>query len=98
MKAYAVFTEHNDWEGETWNFYLEITQNGQAKELEKLEKLIKKDEEEIYEVGKTLISEQEVDILVKNAREGYMMSDTKLDEWKCPDKLEDLYKGGIINV
>lgn len=60
MKTYVKFTEHNDWEGETWHFYIPI--QGNELTLDRIGELINGNE--FYELKrKKEYTEQEVDFL-----------------------------------
>jgi len=98
MKSFIRFTENNDWEGESWNFYIPV--EGNEIEIERLRDLINtQDDEMCFEMNEdTFLTEEEVDILVDNATHGYFPSDNKLDEIRCPEDLEGLYKGGLLSI
>lgn len=70
---YAKFTEVNDWEGETWHFWLPIEGNEDA--LDALHSVLDTDE---YELDLTPVPEFEVDVLVKHTDTGYMAYHNKL--------------------
>lgn len=74
---FVKFTEHNDHEGENWNFWLQL--DGNEKELNKLSDfLTKNDLEEQYDLDMTPVDEHEVDILVKHTDSGYMYYENKV--------------------
>lgn len=74
---FVKFTENNDWEGESWNFWLQLDDN--EEEIEKLNQfLTKNDVGEAYELDMTPVSEEEVDTLVKHSRSGYMTYENKV--------------------
>jgi len=79
-REFYQIIEHNDWEGETWKFYL--VKDGNEKFITKLKKAIKKHDEygEVMEIGDELVPEFDVDILVKYAESKYMMSHNKVDK------------------
>jgi len=82
-KKYATFIEHNEWEGETWRFYIPI--KGNVHELKALEKWINNLEDRSYELDWDPIPEKEVDILVKHSDIGYGADHNKLNgklNWK----------------
>lgn len=104
MNTFVRFTEDNDWEGERWDFWLQLT--GNETELARFAALLKDTEaEETYELPYQLYledieSEAVVDKLVEYAMPGYMDSANKIvGKFTCPDTLgfdvDDLYKGGI---
>jgi hypothetical protein len=99
---FVPFTEENDWEGETWTFWLQL--DGNEDELVRLNELTH--ESETYHLSLNDIeSEETVDRMVRRAKVGYMYSDNKVvGRFLCPEvnskepvhALEDLfYKGGI---
>lgn len=74
---FVKFTENNDWEGETWRFWLQL--DGNESELKKLKGFFdKNDVGEAYELDMTPVDEEEVDTLVKHSRQGYMNYDNKV--------------------
>jgi hypothetical protein len=79
-KEFYQIIEHNEWEGETWKFFL--VKEGNEKFIEKFKNAIKRfDEyEEYFEIKEELVPEFEVDILVKHADSKYMMSHNKCDK------------------
>lgn len=90
--AYAEFVEENEWEGETWHFYIPLAGNGQA--LTQLAELIKGKEE--YALNDARLSETEVRIRVANTDSGYMDTHTRLyGLLAAPDDVDKLYKGQI---
>ena len=106
MGTFITFNEYNDNEGEDWNFYLPLENNTEAilALKQKLETLEMTDE---YSFGSE-IPENEVDIVVKHSREGYMdfenkvtgtMDVSKFADIDNPADLNDLlYKGGIVTL
>ena len=91
---YYKFTEINNWEIETWRFYIKMTE-AQRNEIDKF---ISKATE--YRISKETYTEEQVNLFVKNARGSYMASDNKFGEFKClPTEkqggIEEFYKGGI---
>jgi hypothetical protein len=101
---FVPFTEENDWEGETWTFWLQL--DGNEDELVQLHELTH--ESETYHLSLNDIeSEETVDRMVRRAKVGYMYSDNKIvGKFLCPDSTgvgltqEELlnghfYKGGI---
>lgn len=83
---FVKFTEHNEWEGEDWNFWLQL--DGNEKELKELESWLGTfdDEGEQFEINmKETVDEQGVDLLVKYGGEGYMNCHNKVvGTFKCP--------------
>jgi hypothetical protein len=97
------FTEENENEGETWNFWLQV--DGNEAELDKLRRLLAEVAETVewdlpYKVTGEIEPETTVDILVKYADRGYLPSHQKVvGKFTCPDTLDDeadaLYKGRL---
>lgn len=78
MKEFVKFTEHNDNEGESWNFWLQLDDN--SVELEKLKSFLSEyDFDEEYELDMTPVPEKEVDIVVKHSDQGYMNYHNKVE-------------------
>lgn len=95
MTDFVKFTENNDHEGETWNFWLQVDGNEDA--IAELRALIA-DQEDEYELAEETTPESEVDVLVKHTGMGYMRYENKVvGVLTLPDTdaLDDLYKGGI---
>ena len=93
---FIQFSEYNDWEGEKWNFWLQ--NDGNQDEILKLDKLLNESSYKDYKIHSGLISEEEVDTLVKNSSSGYFNYHNKvIGIFICPEFLTDetLYKGGI---
>jgi len=68
-----MFTENNDWEGETWNFFVPLS----PEQHEKIKNLIEsvEDFDSPYEIGDEAYTESYVDKLISsrnNTRTGYM--------------------------
>jgi hypothetical protein len=103
MSTYARFTEVNDWEGETWHFWLPIEGNEEA--LRKLAELldVEADSDE-YQLSLEPRDELHVDALVDEDDEpGYMSAQNKLEGvLTVPDTLGEnckaLYKGDIAKM
>jgi hypothetical protein len=111
MNNYVEFLEINDWEGESWSFFIPL--EGNEHQLDLLETYLV-DQENVkfdfpYSLGGIPIPEFEVDILVKHSDVGYMPRynklSGKLDANSLLEQLEQfelgdmmkfpLYKGGI---
>jgi len=75
---FVKFTEHNDWEGEDWNFWLQLDGNEAA--LKDLQSWLGTfdDDGEQYELDMTPVDEKEVDMLVKHSGQGYMDYENKV--------------------
>lgn len=71
---YVKFSEINDWEGETWHFWIPAEGNEEA--LKALQSALGESEE--YELDLTPVPESEVDVLVKHTDSGYMAYHNKL--------------------
>jgi hypothetical protein len=96
-KTYVRFTEENDWEGETWHFYLRVQGNEEA--LQRLAELVNDSEEYTLDLGKHF-SEAEVTTLVDNADGGGYMADHNRADGRLgdlPDDPDRLYKGQIVD-
>lgn len=97
------FTERNEWEGETWRFYLQV--DGNEDEITKLRRLLAEAAKRSkigldYTLDDTLMPEADVDVLVDSTSDGYMPAHNKVTgRFKCPDDLgeraNELYKGSI---
>lgn len=81
---FVKFTEHNDHEGETWNFWLQ--KDGNEKELDDLFELMSEHGvEEEFELDMREVPESEIDILVKHTDQGYMSYHNKVvGTFVCP--------------
>lgn len=100
MTNWYKFTETNDNEGETWHFFIQLTD----KEYEHLDELLM-DADIPYRISGKIFSEMEVDILVENSDSGYMNTFNKrpapysmsvMDLPEAGDELDELfYKGGF---
>lgn len=97
MSRYVQFTEVNDWEGETWYFYLPL--EGNAREIGRLAYLIR--DSESYDIDFTQLTEEQVDTLVEFGGAGYLYYHNKVegDLQDLPEELDPendpFYKGGI---
>lgn len=97
MGDYLRFTEENDWEGETWNFYIPIENNEAA--LSHLRTLIEGQNQ--YELGTEPFSKKTVKTLDRNSRVEYMALENRLSGiLLLPDRIDwenddPFYKGGI---
>lgn len=107
MENYYCFTENNDWEGESWNFYIPMTTD-QAKNIKKIVNKYD-DAYGVYEMDdETVYTEKMVDKLVKKGQEGYMWSNNKCEpltdeqyQWILKFKPEDddlFYKAQIWKI
>lgn len=100
MKNWYKFTEHNDNEGETWHFFIQLTEE----ERDHLEQLTE-DDGSPYSISAKVFAEFEVDIMVENSDCGYMNTYNKrpapypMDIMDLPLDFEELdellYKGGF---
>lgn len=105
-KQYYRFTEINDWEGETWHFYIPVKDNEEA--IETLRIFIKDFSfEDMYEISNKRFPENEVDVLCDNSEIGYMayhnilsgklvLPELKVKDCHIVD--DPFYKGGIENL
>jgi hypothetical protein len=101
---FIKLTERNEWEGETWRFYLQV--DGNEEQITKLRRLLSAAAKRSkigldYTLDDTLMSEADVDALVDNCDDdGYMPAHNKVvGRFVCPDDLgeraNELYKGSI---
>lgn len=95
---FVPFTEENDWEGETWRFWLQLT--GNETEIEKLANLLIKqstgEDGEQQEIGYSLdlsdvLEESQVQLLVDHAAgTSYLTSENKVTgTFTCPDEPDE---------
>lgn len=89
------FTEYNSWEGERWNFFIDMTEE----QHERLKGLLKGNS--AYQLSDKDYSSDEVNTLIENAQLGYLWTDSYLGyltglpeniDWKVEDPF---YKGRI---
>ncbi len=77
---FVKFTEHNDNEGESWNFWLQI--DGNEEQLDRLDRIVELQNaagfDNEYELEMTPVPGEEVDILVKHSNSGYMSYENKV--------------------
>jgi hypothetical protein len=103
---FVRLTEVNDWEGETWSFWLQY--NGNEDDLRKLKEILEdqpetEDEDDEEDFGFTLdledlVSEHIVNALVKYSSDGYFSDHNKVVGLLIlPEGLtaDDLYKGKV---
>jgi hypothetical protein len=105
-KKFYTFSENNDHEGETWNFYISLTDEEAIHFSTVMEQASVEAEEFPYEFdAKDTLTEKEVDFLVKRSRGGYMSEHNKVKSLKKPilelttdDFLENdiFYKGDFF--
>jgi len=76
---YITFIESNDWENQTWNFYVPTKDNKTAiKELKRL--LEERGDMDNFRLDEKKLKEEEVNKLVRNSGGTHYMNDhTKLD-------------------
>jgi len=105
MTEYVRFIEHNEWEGETWHFWIPLAGNKDA--LETLDRIIDvADMGDSYEIDPEPVPEHDVDVLVAGGGDtDYMAAHHKLaGTLTVPDTLlsdpdnDELYKGGIRDL
>jgi len=102
---YVKWTEINDWEGETWNFYIPF--DGNESDVYLLRVMVI-DLKSSYDLRLNLIPEEEVDALVKHSDgNGYMPEHNKMKGIIDRTKFENLdadhfeslfYKGGLDKI
>lgn len=104
VRRYVKFTESNEWEGETWHFYIPIAGNEEAIALLR-EKIADPDFQDPegdpleYVLAEEELTEVEVDTLVRHGDiDGYMPEHNKLqgriDSGMIRER-RDFYKGAI---
>jgi hypothetical protein len=105
MNYYRII-ENNEWEGESWEFFLK--EEGNEKFIKKLKEALEKfgaDHDLGISIEEELVPEFEVDVLVKYRKSNYMYSHNKVDKVLDPKtiktkKYEDftdcIYKGGLF--
>ncbi len=95
------FTEHNDWEGETWHFFFPEDPDAYNQMLELLESY-PEDWDCPYVLSDKEYTEAKVDLMVSEARDGYYDSHNKMKGVRRLPKVVDwgygdpFYKGGIF--
>jgi hypothetical protein len=95
--------EENDWEGETWSFWIPV--KGNEDEIERLTTLLKDFDDNGYSMGDTATA-SEINVLIKHSKDecSYMERHNKLEGLlRLPDKpgaeiVESLYKGGVCDM
>jgi hypothetical protein len=111
--TYAVLTEHCEWEGETWRFYIPLAGNedslaGLLGAVRRLNARFPSDDEP-FELDLTPISEGEVDTLVEHGGDtDYMAAHNKLEgrlvippaalTELAGGSVDPLYKGRITDM
>lgn len=107
IDTYTNFTEHNDWEGATWHFWLPVSGNEDALEklLNYLEDNATDDAVQTFSFGQYDLTSQEVDLLVTFAEERYFPQHVRVDGLLyLPAELTEyppehwFYKGGIMKL
>lgn len=105
MNTYVTWVEENEWEGETWRFY--IPRAGNETALMRLKAWVDQHGDSsanVYRLNFTPLLEDEVDRRVRDLADdtSYLAAHTKL-EGRLVTQLDtlttdDLYKGGIKNL
>jgi len=62
MLEFFKFTETNEWEGETWNFYVPLTKEQEARVRELIAP--GDEHESLYSLGEEPVTEEEVDVMM----------------------------------
>lgn len=104
---YVTLVEHNDWEGESWTFYVQLDGNEEAL-MALAAAIVKHEMQEEYELDLTPVSECMVSYWTRrSSSDGYMASCNKVDGTLDPSTLVNLsyeelnqllYKGGIRDM
>jgi hypothetical protein len=109
QKTYIAIEEVNGWEGEEWTTYL--VEQGNDAFIQKLKSALKKypnfDYNDTFvKITEEHVPENEVNIMVKRKKVGYMDSHMKCDEILDPkrindsteeDLVESIYKGKLFD-
>ncbi len=91
---FIKMTEHNEWEGETWNFWLQL--NGNEEAIRKLIKLVKEDGDHTYSFDLESTNEKEIDILVdREDNNSYMALHNKVSGAFNIERLIGEIKDGV---
>lgn len=94
-----IFSEHNSWEHETWNFFVSISDENETK----LRKLIDNTYGRSYSLSPRAYTEAEMNLIIESNKNssGYMLPYTNCGELiELPDSIDwensdPFYKGGI---
>jgi len=102
---FVTFIEINDWEGETWRFYIPISETNLPALQVLSPALISRGLGDTYKLDLSPVDESYVDKVVEKSRSGYMAYHNKCaGTLRLPEKFFDLsnedferalYKGGI---
>ena len=86
---FVKFTENNDNEGESWNFWLQLDDN--QNELNKLQMYVSRFDpnRESFELNMLPVDESEVDVLVKHTGQGYMDYENKITGYLALPEIDD---------
>lgn len=88
---FVKFTENNDNEGESWNFWLQLDEN--QNELNRLQMFVSRFDpnRESFELNMLPVDESEVDVLVKHTGQGYMDYENKVTGYFTLPEVEESY-------
>jgi hypothetical protein len=86
MAEYLKFTEYNDYEGESWNYFVPVTHENTEK-ARKLASLVKRFGIRDFEVSEQKFTEEEVSALLA-LKEGVYMDEYNLCDAIYMDKIE----------
>ena len=88
---FVKFTENNDNEGESWNFWLQLDEN--QNELNRLQMFVSRFDpnRESFELNMLPVDESEVDVLVKHIGQGYMDNENKVTGYFTLPEVEESY-------
>lgn len=94
-RTFTRLTEENDWEGETWHFY--IPTQGNEENLAKLAALVATDGR--FDVEEQQFTEAEIDTLIAYGDDtDYLHAHNKLSGTLAEvSDVDTLYKGGITD-
>jgi len=101
-RQFFKLTERNEWENETWHFYIPINGNEKARDL--IVKYIEESLEPDLEIDEELLPESTVDILVQYSDSGYLSYHNKVDGFLDLEVVKEelaleapFYKGGVMD-
>lgn len=98
VMKYIKFTEYNEWEGETWNWYMPLKGNG--KDFKKIKVLIRYNSS--YRIEKIELTKNSLNALIEHSSDGYMKSHNRAIGFRNIPKEIDwvkddpFYKGQMI--
>ena len=88
VREYVRVTERNEWEGETWHFYI-------PSDHPKLAEATEKAKAAGWEISHKRFTEKEVETLVGNSDSGYMAYHNEVED---VDLSKEFYKGSPFKL